>query len=202
MTTKTARNATSVRITDELASRWSPRGFDADYALTREEVRALGEAARWAPSAANTQPTHFIVAVRGTETFDRIHEHLLDFNKAWTPRASALLVAVAETSRDGKPLRWAEYDLGQAVAHLSIEAEARGLNVRQMGGIDVEGIRKAFDLAENFVPVTAIAIGRYDASEAVPAETRERDTAARGRRSIEEISLVLDLGDLGDLETE
>lgn len=192
MTKKRARNETAVPLTDQLADRWSPRGFDASYEIADEDLTALGEAARWAPSANNLQPAHFIVARRGTPTFATIVDALRPFNQAWAPRAALLLVSVAETSRDGKPLRFAEYDLGQAVAHLTVEAQARGLNVRQMGGFDVDKVRAAFDLPPELLPVTVVAVGRHDPSEDVPADLRERDAAPRVRRGLGELALILD----------
>ena len=52
-----------------LAERWSPRGFDAGHELTTEQITALLEAARWAPSANNSQPWRFAVTQRGTDAF-------------------------------------------------------------------------------------------------------------------------------------
>lgn len=193
MTSAPVRNQTSVPVSHPIATRWSPRGFDPHFELTDEDIAALGEAARWAPSAMNLQPTRFIVARRGTDTFASICATLSGFNKAWAPRASALVVALAETTRDGKPQRWAEYDLGQAVAYLSIEAAHRGLVTHQMGGFDAAQISATFSLGDEFTPVTVIAVGRHDDSGAVPADIRERDEAPRSRRGLSELALKLDV---------
>jgi nitroreductase len=191
--TQSPRNVTSVPLTDQLADRWSPRSFDADYVISPDDLTALGEAARWAPSANNAQPARFIVARRGTPTFETIASALRRLNLEWAPRAALLIVGLAETARDGQPLRWAEYDLGQAVAHLTVEAQSRGLSVRQMGGFDADALRAAFDLTPELVPVVVVAVGRYDESAAdVPAELRERDAAPRSRRGLDEMALILD----------
>ena len=190
--TPTSRNETSVPIHDTLAGRWSPRSFDPAYVVGEDDLTALGEAARWAPSASNTQPARFIVGARGTGTFDKIFATLMDFNTTWTPRASLLIVALAEVERDGKALRWAEYDLGQAVAHLSVEAESRGLNVRQMGGFDPAAVKTAFEVPAGMEPVAVVAVGKYLDAEDLPQGIRERDTAPRTRRGLEELALVLD----------
>lgn len=192
-TTSTPPNATSVPIAEQLAHRWSPRGFDATHHVSDEDLAALGEAARWAPSAGNSQPARFVVARRGTPTFEKIHGALMGFNQSWTPRASLLIVALAETHRDGKPLRWAEYDLGQAVAHLTVEAQNRGLHVRQMGGFKADRMSEAFDLPAELLPVAVVAVGRHDAGEHLPADVRERDAAPRGRRALEALPVVLDV---------
>nr|NLI50762.1 nitroreductase [Propionibacterium sp.] len=193
MTPQHPRNATSVPLTDQLADRWSPRSFDADFEIAPDDLTALGEAARWAPSANNAQPSRFIVGRRGTPTFASIVAALRPVNQGWAPRASVLIVALAETQRDGRPLRWAEYDLGQAVAHLTVEAESRGLSVRQMGGFDPDALRAAFALPPELVPVTVVAVGRYDAAADLPEEIRQRDAAPRLRRGLDELALILDV---------
>jgi nitroreductase len=195
--TDTARPAfdraaeTSAPILPTLAERWSPRSFEADRPIDESALTAALEAARWAPSAANSQPARFIVARRGTEAFDRIAAALMGFNSVWAGSAGALVVAVAEiTDAEGKPRRWAEYDLGQAMAHFSVQAHHDGLHVHQMGGFDVAALTAAFDLPENLVPVTVTALGTLASPDALPDETlRTRETAPRTRLPLE--SLVL-----------
>ena len=191
--TAAVRNPTQVPVAHPIAQRWSPRAFDPAFDLSADDMTALGEAARWAPSAANLQPTRFIVARRGTATFDTIVGTLAGFNREWAPNASALIVAVAETTREGKPMRWAEYDLGQAVAHLSIEATHRGLITHQMGGFDADALRSAFLLAEGLTPVAIVAVGRHDDSDDVAPAIRERDLAPRARRNLADLTLLLNI---------
>ncbi|WP_188780748.1 nitroreductase family protein [Marmoricola endophyticus] len=49
-----------------LAGRGSPTAFDGAAEVTDEEAATLLEAARWAPSAGNSQPWAFVLARRGT----------------------------------------------------------------------------------------------------------------------------------------
>src|SRR3954466_13893629 len=64
--------ATSVPVHPLLAQRWSPRGLDIAHELDQRSVLALVEAARWAPSANNSQPWRFLVGHRGGEAFTRL----------------------------------------------------------------------------------------------------------------------------------
>ena len=128
------RNRTDVAIAPLLAERWSPRGFDADHQIDRDDLLSIVEAARWAPSAGNTQPWAFIAARRGTAEFDSIVTALAGFNQAWTPAASALIVFAAVPERAGKMAAWVDYDLGQAAAHATMQVEYLGLRAHQMGG--------------------------------------------------------------------
>ncbi|GGF35559.1 nitroreductase family protein [Subtercola lobariae] len=185
---------TSVPILDVLTDRWSPRSFEPTSEIDETTLTAALEAARWSPSAANSQPWKFIVGRRGTATFDLINANLMGFNQAWTPNASVLIVAIAEVIDDnGTPRRWAHYDLGQAMAHLSVQAHADGLHVHQMGGIEVAGLRETFGLDERWEPVTVTALGTVAPAEALADEgARSREVAPRTRKSLAEIVTIND----------
>ncbi|MFY1632794.1 nitroreductase family protein [Solwaraspora sp. WMMB335] len=89
---------TSQPLHQLLAQRWSPRGFDPEHRLTDRQVAALLEAARWAPSASNTQPWRFAVAPRGSAEHDAVLAALSAGNQGWAHAASALLVVAAQTT--------------------------------------------------------------------------------------------------------
>jgi nitroreductase len=191
-TAVTRANETSAPILEVLAARWSPRSYDPTVAIDERALASVLEAGRWSPSAANTQPWRFIVARRGSEAFDKIVSNLMGFNQAWTPNASALIVNLAETiDPDGKPRGTAAYDLGQAVAHMSIQAHHEGLHVHQMSGIIADGLRDAFALPETLTPLTVTALGTIDAPEALGEEGAiAREKAPRERFPLDEIVLV------------
>lgn len=180
---------TVARLHPLLAGRWSPRGFDAGYELTDAELTALLEAARWAPSAANAQPWRFLVGRRGDATFSAIVELLAPGNQPWAPRASVLIVAVADTTQESTA-PWAVYDTGQAVAHLSLQATELGLAVHQMGGFDAPGVVERFGLAPELKPIAAIAVGRLDPGADLPEPYFERERAPRERRPVSELLLA------------
>lgn len=181
------RNPTLPSVASAISSRWSPRGFSADHALGDDAIDTLLDAARWAPSASNTQPWSFIVARRGEEGHAEICAALGGFDRSWAPRASALLVGVVERERDGKAFPWADHDLGQACAFLVLQAETMGLDAHQMAGFDVEAVARDFGIEAPFAPVVVIAVGQHDASDAVPAEIRLRDQAPRERKPLAEM---------------
>lgn len=185
----TPRNETAVPIHELLADRWSPRGFDAEAALPDDDLRTIFEAVRWTPSAHNLQPWKFIVARRGTPSFELIIQGLIGFNQGWAPQASAAVILLAERERDGKPLRWSEYDLGQAAAHLTFQAGALGYRVHQMGGIRADALRASFEVPEVLEIVTGLVIGRYADGEGVPEGIREMDAAPRERKPYEALFL-------------
>jgi len=183
--------STAVPIHPHLGNRWSPRGFARGHSLSDDDLQALLEAARWTPSCSNTQPWRFIVGRRGEATFQRIVDNLKPNNQTWAQHASLLLVACAVTTDDdGKPQRWAEYDTGQAVATMTMQASELGLHVHQMAGFESEGMRQTFAIPDNITPVTVVAVGSFDPDADLPEVLAERERAPRERLSVEELLLT------------
>jgi nitroreductase len=182
------RAETSVSLHPLIADRWSPRAFDENATISAEDVSALFEAARWAPSAFNTQPWKFIVGLRGDEKFTQISSVLSDFNKQWAPKASALVLVSALTLRDdGKVNPTALYDTGLAVSHLTFEANHRGYDVHQMSGFDNTEAKTKFQLSDGVDPVACIAIGKRTSPESLSDEIKARELAPRSRKALTDI---------------
>lgn len=189
MSTPTIERAasTSVPLLDVLTERWSPRAYDDSAPIDEAKLAAALEAARWAPSASNTQPWRFIVARRGTELHAAVEAALMGFNREWAGRAQALIVAFAEeTDAEGRPRPWAHYDLGQAVAHLSVQAHADGLFVHQMGGIEREVLQALPGVTDALTPVSVIALGELGDTSTLSEKLQQREVAPRVRRPLAE----------------
>lgn len=178
-------------ILDVLAERWSTRIFDAEAPIDEAALASALEAARWAPSANNTQPWRFVVARRGTPEHATIVDALMGFNQTWAADAAVLVVFAAVASLDGRPLDWAVYDAGQAAAYFTVQAHAAGLHTHQMGGFDRAAIAEAFDFDDALTAVTVMAVGTLGDVASAAEALREREAAPRTRRPITEL-LVAD----------
>ena len=189
VTDLTSRKAdTTAPLIHPLVERWSPRAYDPTAVVSTDVLRTILEAARWAPSANNTQPWRFIVARRGSDAFTTVHDALMGFNQAWADSAAVLIVNIAETAdAEGTPRPWARYDLGQAVAHLTVQAQHEGLHTHQMGGFDGARIAQAFGLSEHLEVVSITAIGVLGDVDALPEPLREREVAPRLRKPLAEL---------------
>jgi nitroreductase len=174
-------------IHDLLARRWSPRAF-SDKPVAADTLRSLWEAARWAPSSANEQPWSFLVATKDDQQeFGRMLGCLVEGNQIWARQAPVLMVSVAaRLDRDKDPNAHAWYDVGQAVADLSVQATALGLFVHQMAGILPDKIRELYQIPDTHEPVTGIALGYAGTPEQLPDKLRQRELAPRTRKSIGE----------------
>ncbi|TYB34698.1 nitroreductase [Micromonospora sp. AP08] len=173
-------------LTPLLAFRWSPRAFDPTTGLTGDEATSLLEAARWAPSAGNTQPWRFALGHREDDTWKRLLVSLPDGDQRWARHAAALLLG-AHTG--GDPER-AAYDLGQAVAHLTVQATALGLHAHQLTRFDRAGLATELDLPAGVRPAVVVAIGRLGDPFALPEDLRDRETDLRRRRPLADLLLA------------
>ena len=182
---------TSTPIHQVLTERRSPRSFDANSVIAKDDLLAILEAARWAPSANNFQPWRFHVGVRGDELFSATLITLVPFNQSWANRASALLlVSIVNENEDGTPRAISGFDTGLAVSQLTFEAHDRGLVVHQMAGFDANKAAETFGLPKNISPIVVIAIGTQGAPEQLEGVLLEREMATRERKDLNEIVLA------------
>jgi nitroreductase len=174
-----------------IADRWSPRSFDAAAEIRPAELNAMLEAARWAPSAMNRQPWRFVVGLRGEEAFTAIHGSLAPGNQVWADRAGALVAAFAESETDeGIPVPGTPYEVGLAVAQLTVQAHAEDLHVHQMAGFGAAQLTEAVGAPPTYQPVVVLAIGRLAPAEQLPDALRAREVAPRTRRPLGEIAFA------------
>ncbi|WP_082748062.1 nitroreductase family protein [Nocardioides jensenii] len=164
-----------------LASRWSPTAFDGVATVNLDEVDSLLEAARWSPSAGNSQPWAFIVGRRGEPEHHRLTRHLTESSQAWAPSAGLLIANLSHRLIENTDWEFSEfstYDLGQAVAHMTFQAQFLGLSVRQFRAFDRAGLTAEFDVPPHWEVTTMSAIGRVPTAVG-PHATTTRTTRQR-----------------------
>jgi nitroreductase len=173
-----------------LRQRWSPRAF-SPQPLDPDTISTLFEAARWSPSSQNLQPWRFLAV---TSAQAEAHAALVNIlnrnNQRWAVNAPLLIVAVARIMTSSEPPsvnRFAWYDVGQAVAHLTIQASSMGLVSHQMGGFSPDQARTLFSIPDGYEPVVVIAVGYQAAPETLPDDLREREHQPRSRRPLPEM---------------
>jgi nitroreductase len=168
--------------------RWSARAF-ADRDVSREDLKRVFEAARWAPSSFNEQPWRYLVGTRGTETHERIFESLVGFNQGWAGKAPVLILGVARLtfSHNNTPNLHAVYDLGAASAYLVLQAAALGLTTHQMAGFDRDKARKLLRIPEGFDFGSAMALGYQGEPETLGNnDLIQREIEPRERKPLSE----------------
>lgn len=176
-------------IHDLHAKRFSPYVYDP-RPVEREKLLACLEAVRWAPSSFNEQPWSLIIAVREDKAeFQTMLDCLMEANQAWAKNAGVLMITVAaETfSKNNKPNRVCDHDVGLAIANLTVQATELGLAVHQMAGLNLSKTRQVYGIPETHHPLTAVALGYAgDPDSAENKQHAERDRAERTRKPLSE----------------
>jgi len=184
------KNASTAHLIHELlATRWSPYAFDPSRPVSRYDLQALFEAARWAPSSYNEQPWSYIVATKDEpDEFERLLSCLVEPNQVWAKEAPVLALGVTnhKFKRNGKENRAAVHDLGLASANLSVEATARGLFVHQMIGILPDKARELYGIPADADALTGLAIGYKADPDTLPDALIERDLTPRQRKPLDQ----------------
>jgi nitroreductase len=183
-------------LTEPLRSRWSPSIFDAEHRLPAADIVTLLHAAQWAPSHGNQQPWRFVVCERGSTSHQALVPHLSRGNSGWVPRASVVFLTatqVADASdraEDEKPvdLPINLYCVGQAAAHLTLQAQAMGLWAHQFKGFDKDPVADALGMPSYWRIVAGIAVGVRGNPAEVSERDQEREHRVRKRRPLAEIA--------------
>ncbi len=179
---------TEVTIETVIAERWSGRAYDANTPVTEAEITALTEAARWAPSCFGDEPWRYILWDKfiDPDNWQKAFDCLAEGNQQWAKNAPLLILAasVDKFSNNDKPNRWTGYDTGAASLSLCLQATSMGLMSHQMGGFDVEKIRKAFDLPSDLHLWSMMAIGHAAPLDNLTPEQLERELKPRERRPL------------------
>jgi nitroreductase len=181
------RADTRVPIHAPIADRWSPRAFDPHSEVTKEQVTAVLEAARWAATWGRRQPVRFVVGVRGDQTHARLCE-LLNRGNGYATAAGALILLCADEGDDDTTALYSAVDAGAAEANLITEAVSRGLVCHPMAGFDTEGSRAAFDIPPHVRPLMIIAVGSLADYGQVSDDIAERDALPRARKPLSEVA--------------
>ncbi|MGW5556177.1 nitroreductase family protein [Micromonospora sp. NPDC003944] len=173
-------------LTPLLAYRWSPLAFHPTGKVSAADTSSLLEAARWAPSLGNRQPWRFTVGYRDDETWKRILVNLPERDQRWAHRAAALLLA-AHVEPDSASTDGIAYDLGQAVAHLTVQATALGLHVRQVLSVDRAGLAADLNLPSDVRPYAVLVVGQLGDPLSLPADLVAEETGLRRRRPLADL---------------
>jgi len=166
---------------DLIFHRRSIRAYRPDP-IPEETVRDLLEAAMAAPSACCKDPWHFLV-VTDPSMLRRISEGLPNGKMLATAPLGIVVCGDLEQAH-GNELSYLLQDCSAAIENLLLAASALGLGACWLGVHPREDriahIRALFNLPENIVPVSAIAIGLP--AEEKPPRTRYREEAVhRGK---------------------
>ncbi len=170
-----------------ILSRWSPRSMSGEP-LTQEEVQALFEAARYAPSSYNAQPWRFVFALKNDPVWDKYLDLLVDFNKSWCKNASMLVILCSRKTfeHSGKPSQTHSFDAGAAWMNLALQGSHLGLVVHGLQGLDYQKAAHLAEVPSEFQVEAMIAVGKKAPKESLPPDLQAMEQISN-RRPLSEI---------------
>ncbi|MGM0500924.1 MAG: nitroreductase family protein [Bacillota bacterium] len=143
---------------EEIFTRRSIRNY-TNQEIEEEKIKLLLKAAMAAPSAGNEQPWQFIVV-----DDKQIMEEIMEFHDYATmlKEAPAAIVVCGDKSLEKYENYWVQ-DCAAATQNILLEAESEGLGAVWLGVHPVEkrvnGVRELFELPEQIMPFSIIALG-------------------------------------------
>jgi len=156
-----------MNVIDAIRSRRSIRKYKTDP-VSAETLEAVLDAARWAPSWANTQCCRLVV-VEKPETKMRIAEAISPTNPALDAvrNAPVLIVACAELGKSGFKRGeaatdkgdWFMFDVALAMQNLTLAAHELGLGTVHVGTIDAKKIEEILQVPEGVRVVELTPLG-------------------------------------------
>ena len=150
-----------------------------DEPVTDEQVAAIYDLVKYAPTAMNTQPLRILV-VRDGEPRDRLLKHMADGNLDKTANAPLVAVLAADTdfhdhlprtfphfpgardvfADDAAREQAATFNATLQIGYFLLGVRAAGLAAGPMGGFDAAGIDEEFFAGRNLKSLLVVNIGR------------------------------------------
>lgn len=169
-------------IIELLKKRFSPRVF-SDEKVRDDNLNSLIEAARWTPSSNNRQPWFFYVSQKDGRGFQKILNCLNESNY-WAKNASCLIVGCYLDEDEKGKNNYAQYDLGQAVMSLVIQAQSLGYYSHQMGGFNKDTVKESLTIKAPLYPWVVIAIGKIEDYSKADQILIDKDNKERKRKEV------------------
>ncbi len=146
---------------DVIRTRRSVRHLKNDRTVSREEVRALIDAAVQAPSAGNIQPWRFVVC-ESLESRERLAAAL---HQRWAAAAPVVVVVCVDPRPcaarygDRGEYLYAVQDTAAATENLLLAAVDRGLASCWIGAFDERAVAEAIGVDAAITPIAVLPIG-------------------------------------------
>lgn len=169
-----------MEVIEAIKARRSIRSYKPDL-VKEEDLQMVLEAARWAPSWANTQCWRFVV-VRDHDVKAKLATTLASGNPALVAvlEAPVVIVACAELGKSGYEKgeiatdkgEWFMFDVALAMQNLVLAACSLGLGTVHIGLFDAKEAAEVLGLPEGIVCVEMTPLG-YPAQERNPRPRKE-----------------------------
>jgi len=148
-------------ILEIIKERWSARAIDQSP-IPLNDIKAVMEAARYAPSCFNEQPWRYLVAYEN-EDLTVMRSYLTEKNMKWAGKAPVLMMVLSSNvfHRNQKANKWNQFDAGTSWGFMQLEAWKRGYITHGMAGFNADRAREELNIPEDHDIICMVAMGRY-----------------------------------------
>jgi len=187
---KEGKRVSEYPVSKIFLNRRSPRALSGEK-ISKKQLMSLFEAAKWAPSNANSQPWRFIYATKGSKHWKKFFDLLVEFNQMWCKNASVLALVISRKTFDdkekfGKRSLTHSFDTGSAWMSLALQASMVGLAAHGMAGFDYKKARKVLKIPKHYTVEAMFAIGKKGKLSMIP-ERMQKGEKATQRKKLSEI---------------
>jgi nitroreductase len=178
------REVAVMDVIQAIKERRSIRKFKKEMQVSDEALHEILEAARFAPSWANTQVCEYIV-VRDQATRDALSELLSPRNPSKEAVRTAPIVLAACGKKGssgfykGQPSTilgdWLMFDVALSLATLNLAAHAKGLSMVHVGFFDIPKAAALLAVPEEVQVVELLPLGYADEAPAAPKRREVSD---------------------------
>jgi nitroreductase len=141
------------QVTELIRTKLDWRSF-SDRPVSREDVIAILDAARWAGSGKNTQHWRFIL-IEDKEELRWLAEHTT--TGLWLKGAAFAVIVTTDAS-----IPYHQLDAGRAIANMQLEAWSRGITSCITTGYDQSVIRQRYGIPEKRAVDAIVGFGYPD----------------------------------------
>ena len=163
-----------------LEARRSVRGYTSQP-VKEEDIKAIFESARVAPSACNSQTWRFIAVTDRTLIQKIAQEGMLPvIRNSWIATAPLVIVGCAQldilANRVGSLVTGIEYyqiDLGIAMEHMVLKATELGLGTCWIGWFHEKKIKEILEIPKTIKVLALLSAGYPNDTDATPVKKRK-----------------------------
>lgn len=175
------------QLISEINERRAKRAL-SEKKIPEDVVRRIMTAATYAPSCSNNQSWRFLVVME-EQALGKIREALAGGNY-WAKKAPVMVAVATRLDLDARlsdRRDYALFDCGLATENLQLQAVREGLYVHPMAGFDPLKVKEAFQIPEEFIVITLVALGYPGESSHLNDKHRELENSPRFRKPESEV---------------
>ena len=157
-----------------VSDRYSCRSYSQEP-VTREQILAVLECARLAPSACNKQPWKYVV-IDESQLLEQVYAA---YDRPWIKEAPAAIIVLGNRSEawhrkhDGYDAT--DIDVAITTEHICLAATSMGLGTCWICNFDPITLRTGMNIPEEWEPLAIIPVGKPAEDIAIPEKKRKNN---------------------------